>query len=255
MKYCASLILASAVLMIAATDSPGQIFGSKKAKVTPQQRVPELIVILRTDKDAHKRADAAEELRQFETKDFPEIVPVLIDALQSDPATNVRIEAVISLGRIRPVSAQAGLALEKAAANDGNMRVRLQANTSLAFYKISGYHTPKKGDTAGPVPQGKTDEPPLAGGGGNDNWWDKGGQPPSKSVPVTPGAPTNAYKPLPTGPTVTPPPIAVPSVPPPQAAPPSGPTLPIPPPVLQTPPPIQWVPVQPEGPTLSPPKL
>ena len=90
------------------SSSSAQWFGSKKPKAPPPQRVSELIVDLKFEKDTHKRADAAEELRQFDPKDFPEIMPVLIEALQNDPATSVRIEAATSLGRLRPISVASG---------------------------------------------------------------------------------------------------------------------------------------------------
>ncbi|HYV37101.1 MAG TPA: HEAT repeat domain-containing protein [Gemmataceae bacterium] len=264
MKCCTTMILASVVLIVAVPDGSAQLFGSKKAKVPPQQRVPELIVALRTDKDAHKRADAAEELRQFELKDFPEIVPILIDALQTDPATNVRIEAATSLGRLRPVSAPAGLALEKAAANDADWRVRLQAKTSLVYYQLSGYHTPKKNDAPGAGSPGRTDEPPLAGPGVAGEWWKNGPPPSPKSVPVIPGPPSNIAKPLPNSPLPNPPtvlgggsqgPVVVVPTPPPPTTTQPGPTIQLTPPVLQLPPQPQWTPVQPEGPILMPPKL
>ena len=110
MRAFTALIVAGVVLAAAAPDCSAQLFGSKKAKATPQQRVPELIGILKLDKDSHKRSEAAEELRQYDLKEFPEIVPVLIEALQNDPATGVRIEAAAGLGRLRPVSAPAGQA-------------------------------------------------------------------------------------------------------------------------------------------------
>ena len=176
MKWFASLVLLLAILDLTACEGSAQLFGPKKPKIPPQQRVPELIIALKVEKDAHKRADAAEELRQYDVKEFPEIIPVLIDALQNDTATGVRIEAATSLGRIRPVSTQAGQALEKAASGDTNWRVNLQARTSLVYYQLSGYHAPKKNESTGPVLPGRTDEPPLAGANatGGEPWWQNG---------------------------------------------------------------------------------
>src|SRR5262249_19119584 len=71
LRLWAALILASTLLAASAPDCSAQLFGGKKAKVTPQQRVPELIGILKMDKDARKRSDAAEELRQYDLKEFP----------------------------------------------------------------------------------------------------------------------------------------------------------------------------------------
>lgn len=151
-----------AILMtVAALSAPargGILFGRKKPPpVDPNLRVPELLGLVKTSPDEHKRAQAAEELRQYDAKVFPDIVPVLIDVLASDPKAPVRAEAAHSLGRLRPVSQTVGLALETALAKDKSMRVRLQARSSLLQYHWSGYRTPKK-DAVPP----QTKEPPLA---------------------------------------------------------------------------------------------
>jgi hypothetical protein len=86
------------------------------------------------------------------------IVPVLVDVMLTDSKPVVRAEAAQSLGKIRPISQQAGMALEQALANDVSMRVRLQARSSLLQYHWSGYRSARKDDL---VPQ--TKEPPLAG--------------------------------------------------------------------------------------------
>jgi HEAT repeats len=243
MKWFASLVLLLVMLDVTACESSAQLFGPKKPKIPPQQRVPELIIALKVEKDAHKRADAAEELRQYDVKEFPEIIPVLIDALQNDTATGVRIEAATSLGRIRPISPQAGQALEKAASGDSNWRVNLQARTSLVYYQLSGYHAPKKSESTGPVLPGRTDEPPLAGASatGSEPWWQNGPGSAKATMPSTP----NVYRPLPSGPTLNPQ-VPVVSMPSPQTdpMPPQGPPLPTLIPNLQTPPPLQWTPVK-----------
>jgi hypothetical protein len=224
MRWCPVLVLAALVLATIGSEGSAQIFGSKKPKTPPQQRVPELIDILKTEKNDHKRSQAAEELRQFDAKDFPEIIPVLIEALQSDSAASVRIEAATGLGRLRPVTVPAGQALEKAVGDDANLRVRLQAKASLVYYQLSGYHAPKKGEP--PVTAGKTttDEPPLAVG--NEHLWKV-----NKTSPTAP--PTS--RPLPSAPPANP---AVPSTPP--AASGNGPML-------------QPDPTWTQGPRLSPP--
>jgi hypothetical protein len=245
MRWYAYLLLAGIVVAGTATDSDAQIFGPKKNKTTPQQRVPELLVIVQQDKDGHKRADAAEELRQYDPAQFPEIVPVLVDVLQSDPTAAVRIEAATSLGRMRPISVQAGQALEKACASDSNLRVRIQARTSLTYYQLSGYHAPKTKD-AGKGPDlnkgPSTNEPPLGVG----QEWLKNGQTPP------PNAPTS-YRPLPSGP-----PPASKQVPvvtgPPQTPPPPLPSVETNPPPLHPTPEPAWVPAKVEGPTLTPPR-
>jgi hypothetical protein len=191
MRWCPVLVLAA--LMLNGTASEGsaqiQLFGSKKSKTPPQQRVPELVALLKTDTNDHKRSQAAEELRQFDPKDFPEIVPALIDALQTDNSASVRVEAATGLGRLRPVTVPAGQALEKAVAEDANMRVRIQAKASLVYYQLSGYHAPKKGDPPATTGKTTTDEPPLAAG--NEQWWKV-----DKSSPLAPTVP----KQMPSGP-------------------------------------------------------
>jgi hypothetical protein len=248
MRWFASLGLAVAVMAVTANDSPAQWFGTKKPKTPPQQRVPELIAALKTEKDYHKRSEAAEELRQYDPKDFPEIIPALIEALQSDSTTGVRIDAAKSLGRLRPISVPAGQALEKAAADDANFGVRLQAKTSLVYYQLSGYHAPKKNEPQGPVVGSRTDEPPLAGGG--ETWWQNGAST-SKTGPL---ATPNIYRPMPSGPTQN---LQVPVVKMPstqtQQVQQQGPAIPAPSPTIQQTVPSQWTPVQGEGPRLLPP--
>jgi hypothetical protein len=143
--------------LLADSSSAGIIFGKKNKKPTPAERVPELLAVIKTDGDENKRAAAAQELRQYDPNQFPMIVPVLVDVLLTDKKPGVRAEAAQTLGKIRPVSQQAGLALEQALTGDSSMRVRLQARSSLLQYHWSGYHGNKKDEL---MPQ--TKEPPLA---------------------------------------------------------------------------------------------
>lgn len=135
----------------------GIFFGKKNKKPTPNDRVPELLAIVKSDGDESRRAAAAQELRQYDPVQYPMIVPVLVDVLLTDKKPGVRAEAAQSLGKMRPISQQAGMALEQALNNDSSMRVRLQARSSLLQYHWSGYHNARKDDL---VPQ--TKEPPLA---------------------------------------------------------------------------------------------
>jgi hypothetical protein len=143
-----------AVLPVAA--HAGILFGKKPAKPSPNERVPELLMIVKTDGDEHKRVNAAEELRQYDPKQFPDIVPILIDVLLHDPKPSVRAEAAQSLSKLRPVSQQVGWALEQAVSKDPSMRVRLQARSALLQYHWAGYHAGKE------PPLIQTQEPPLA---------------------------------------------------------------------------------------------
>lgn len=133
-------------------------FFSKPAKPKPaQERVPEMIILLKTNPDESLRADAAAELRQFDPTVFPEIIPALIDSLQGDKKPGVRAECASSLSKIKGVHARVGNALEYSMANDPSMRVRLQARSSLFTYQLSGYRS--TGKPTGMIP---TTEPPIA---------------------------------------------------------------------------------------------
>ncbi|HZV07310.1 MAG TPA: HEAT repeat domain-containing protein [Gemmataceae bacterium] len=142
---------------VAGPSYAGIFFGKKNKKPTPAERVPELLALVKNDGDESKRAAAAQELRQYDPGQFPMIVPVLVDVLLTDTKPGVRTEAAQSLGKMRPISQQAGMALEQALANDSSMRVRLQARSSLLQYHWSGYRSVRKDEL---VPQ--TKEPPLA---------------------------------------------------------------------------------------------
>ncbi|HKI35742.1 MAG TPA: HEAT repeat domain-containing protein [Gemmataceae bacterium] len=150
-----SLVLITAGAL-ALPASAGILFG-KKTKPNPAERVPELIVIVKTDKDESKRASAAEELRQYDPAANPDIVPVLIDVLMNDAKPGVRLEAAESLGKLRPISQEAGWALEQAKDKDSSMRVRAKARYELLGYYWAGYHSdPKMKETpmvAGPKEQ------------------------------------------------------------------------------------------------------
>lgn len=161
MRYRLLLLLVMLPLL-AAPARAGILFGRKKEKPDPKRRVPELVSILKTDKDADKRAKAAEELRNYDPLVFPDIVPVLVEALQHDPKTGVRIEAAHSLAKLRPVSQAIGETLEQAVAHDPSMRVRLQARSALLQYHWAGYKG-KKSDVP-PLTAATHREPPLGGG-------------------------------------------------------------------------------------------
>jgi hypothetical protein len=132
------ILLVPLVIVLLAPAAPAGIF-SRKPKVNPSERVPELLLQLQTSQDEARRTAAAEELRQYEAKDFPKIIPALIEALNRDASPAVRAEAATSLGKLRPISQQAGHALEQAQNNDAVMRVRLAARQSLWQYHLVGY--------------------------------------------------------------------------------------------------------------------
>jgi hypothetical protein len=130
----------------------------KSAKPDPATHVPALIQTLKTGDDK-ARANAASELHEYDGKAFPEILPALMDALANDSNPSVRAEAAESIGKVRPISPQAGYALEQARSNDKNTMVKIAARTALMKYRILGVIGGKS--EAGPM---QTAEPPLAAG-------------------------------------------------------------------------------------------
>jgi hypothetical protein len=124
--------------VVALPVQAGIIFG-RHAKPNPAQRVPELVVMVKTDQNESRRESAAKELRNYDPTVYTDIVPVLIDVLQRDASTGVRLEAAQSLGKLRPISQEAGWALEQAL-KDSSIRVRIQARNSLWGYRLGGYH-------------------------------------------------------------------------------------------------------------------
>lgn len=154
------LFLVPALLALAlAAPSQAGLF-RKTDKPDPAVQVPALIQVLKTEKDEKIRAAAAGALREFDAKAFPDILPALTEALTADPNSSVRSEAAESIGKIRPISSQAGYALEQAIATDKSLPVRLSARTALLQYRILGYFA-GKADLAV-----QTAEPPLAAGAG-----------------------------------------------------------------------------------------
>jgi len=97
------LILVLATLAAMPLSASAGLF-KKATKPIPAERVPELIGIVKTEKDEHKRVSAAEELRQYDANTYPEIILVLADVLLTDASSSVRAEAADSLARLRPVS-------------------------------------------------------------------------------------------------------------------------------------------------------
>ena len=201
-------LLVSAVAVGLASPAwagPFSFLRKKQPAQTPpaapaQPQVSELIQTLKADQDAAKRAAAAEELRQHDTKAYPEIIPVLIEAAQRDAKPEVRLSAVQSLGRIRPVSAEVGRVIEQVVGSDTSMRVRLTARSTLAQYQMAGYRGGQA--PAGPAQPGSTNEPPLAES--------QDGPPLSPPPPLpapkvdVPPAPQPYAQPLPKGPALYP---------------------------------------------------
>jgi hypothetical protein len=154
------MVLTLGALTLTAQPAPAGVF-SKQSKINPAERVPALISTLRADAEERKRSSAAEELRHYDPSMFPEIIPSLVEAAQHDPKSGVRMDAITSLAKLRPVSQQAGAAIEQAT-HDDSVRVRLQARTLLWQYHLAGYHGAKTPEIGQPKTPIYTQEPPLA---------------------------------------------------------------------------------------------
>lgn len=153
-------LVAFALLFLVTVPVQAGIFFNRHAKAKSAD-VPALVTALRTEQDERKRAAAAEKLRQYDPNAHPEIVPALVDAAMGDPKSGVRLEALQTLARYRPVSPQAGWALEQATVKDESMRVRFQARSLLWQYRMAGYRSPKADSPAARGPATRR-EPPLA---------------------------------------------------------------------------------------------
>jgi len=144
MKYIPSLLVVVAAIVVCPAAQAKNIFG-KRSRANPAERVPQLVVMVKTEPDEDKRASAVKALRDYDPNAFPEIVPVLIDVLQHDAKSSVRAEAATTLSKLRPISQEAGWALEEAT-KDSSIRVRFTARNVLMGYRISGYRSSPKPD-------------------------------------------------------------------------------------------------------------
>jgi hypothetical protein len=151
------LVVPVVVLSLAAPSQAGLL--RKSARPDPAVHVPALVETLKSDRDERARAAAASELDEYDAKAFPDILPALIDALATDPSTSVRSRAAEAIGKVRPITAAAGYALERATADDKSFQVRVSARTALLKYKVLGHMPGTR--IEGVVQSG---EPPLATG-------------------------------------------------------------------------------------------
>ena len=151
------LVLVPLVVLALASPTQAGLF-RKTVKPDPATHVPALIEILQTSKDEKARAAAASELREYDAKVYPDILPTLAEALANDPSSSVRAEAAESIGKVRPISLQAGYALEQAIAHDKNVIVLASARWAIAQYRFLGYFVSGKTD----LTTLQSAEPPLA---------------------------------------------------------------------------------------------
>jgi hypothetical protein len=230
-------VLSWAVMIGCIGGAEAGIFNRKKATppatppkppaLTPSalSRVDQLIRVLRTDPDERRRLSAVVELSKANIQSHPHIGDALIDTLKQDPSAVVRAGAASALGRVRPMDATVGQALEEASQSDEAPRVRTAAKAALTAYAKAGYRTqaapansqfitpapmtnPRPGlpgaigpTTRTPAPtrlpatrvvplQPSQDEPPLADV--------RPGEPMNTVAPAAPARPSTAPRSLPT---------------------------------------------------------
>jgi HEAT repeat protein len=201
------------VLVVPALPLPAQggiLFGKKPAPKDPMLQVPQLLFQLKMDQNEGKRAAAAEELRDYDCSKIAEVVPILIDVLQSDKSPTVRAETAHTLSRIRPVSPMAAQALENASKKDATMRVRVQAWTGLRMIRLAGAYPqapkdPKSGRDGTTIVTNPSKDP---GRGPNDGVVILPYNPQAQPTPAQPvvnsktNAGPNIPRPLPSSPSV-----------------------------------------------------
>jgi hypothetical protein len=153
------LFLVPVVALALAAPAQAGLF-KKSAKPDPATHVPALIETLKASKDERARAAAAGELDEYDAKAFPEILPTLMEALATDPSSSVRSKAAESIGKVRPITAAAGYALERAATDDKALSVKVAAKMALMKYRVLGHMPGVK--VEGALVQSA--EPPLAAG-------------------------------------------------------------------------------------------
>jgi len=151
MSRCRLILPMALSVSLIAPFSAGA-FSNKNAKQSPGERVSQLILTVKTDKDEDKRAEAAHELRDCDPAKHPELVPILIDVIQNDPKPGVRAEAIATVAKFRPVSQEVGMSLEQAT-KDSSFRVRWQARSSLMSYRLAGYRSGPRADENMVMPQ------------------------------------------------------------------------------------------------------
>jgi hypothetical protein len=153
-----SLWIVPLLLAIIVPQGQAGIF-KRPNKPDPAEHVPALINTLKNDSDERKRANAAEELHEYDLRTYPDIMPALIEALRNDRSTSVRVEAVNSIRKSRPITQPASYAMHQAAKNDPSFQVRLKARDAIFVWNVLGLTSvqmPEKPATT------QTEEPPLA---------------------------------------------------------------------------------------------
>ena len=160
---CPCFLLTVGLIAVLTASAPAGIFFGKHTKPSPAERVSQLLITMETDTDDGNRPARPRNYGNSILGLFRRSFLCLIDVLKHDSKASVRVEAAQTLGKLRPVSQGAGMALEEAVA-DPSWRVRWQARQSLRGYHLSGYRSPPKPELASPA-SGKQSLPLLPGSG------------------------------------------------------------------------------------------
>lgn len=171
---------------------------NSKPKVTPPERIEQLLLTLKNDRKEDKRSKAAEELGTLASSEYPEVVSGLIDALVRDDSTTVRKAVIRSLAGIEPATHEVKDALDQAVKADKSWSVRQVARMAVFRYK------PKDAPPQVPGPQLRNTSKPT-----------KNGKAPATTKPAKP-EPVDPLKSLPLPAPIEP---KVPVVPAPEMAP------------------------------------
>lgn len=139
-----------------APAKPGQPAGTAADAPAAKSTNP-AITTLRTDRDEKDRVAAAVTLRNADPRNDLEVLPTLMTSLQQDPSPTVRAAVAETIGKLKPVSVEAGATLEGAVIGDPSEAVRKAAQAALWQYHLNGYRS-----TAANAAIPQTVEPPLA---------------------------------------------------------------------------------------------
>ena len=115
------------------------VAGDKSKPVQPSitlsQRIEQLLRTLQNDSKESNRAQAAEDLGELASPEYPEIVSGLIDALIRDTSSSVRKTIIRTLASIEPATHEVKEALDQAAKSDKSWPVRQVARMAAWRYK------------------------------------------------------------------------------------------------------------------------
>ena len=137
--------------------TPPKTPGATQPEAPPAKPANPAIATLKTDRDEKDRAAAAVALRLADPRTDPDVLPSLMMSLQQDPSPTVRATVAETIGKLKPISAEAGATLEGVLVGDPSEAVRKAAQAALWQYHLNGYRS-----SAANAATPQTAEPPLA---------------------------------------------------------------------------------------------